>query len=179
MLKDSIDAAHNSRNQVRRPHRWCAPAILIAVLCGVALRGIAFAQADQIVYTDAIGSGWQNWSWAAVNLSNTQPVQAGSDSIAVNAGAYQALYLHQTAFDSTPYSNLVFWINGGSSGGQLVQVQATLNGTAQTVVTSGARGEYVETGDDFAGVARGAEQAEPGRILDPGSERDDAADILR
>jgi len=62
-------------------------------------------------------------------------VQAGSDSIAVNAGAYQALHLHQTAFDSTLYNNLVFWINGGSIAGHLLQVQATLNGTAQTVVT--------------------------------------------
>jgi len=41
------------------------------VLFGVALRGNAFAQADQIVYTDALGSGWQNWSWATVNFSNT------------------------------------------------------------------------------------------------------------
>jgi len=135
LYKHSTDAPHNSRNQTRRIRGWRALAILIAVLCGVALRGNAFAQADQIVYTDALGSGWQNWSWATVNLSNTQPVQAGSDSIAVNAGAYQALYLHQTAFDSTLYNNLVFWINGGSSGGQLLQVQATLNGTAQTVVT--------------------------------------------
>jgi hypothetical protein len=87
------------------------------------------------VHRRAFGGGWQNWSWATVNFSNTQPVQAGSDSIAVNAGAYQALYLHQTAFDSTLYNNLVFWINGGSSAGHLLQVQATLNGTAQTVVT--------------------------------------------
>src|SRR5208283_4678471 len=75
------------------------------------------------------------WSWATVNLGNTSPVQAGSDSISVSAGPHQALYLHQTPFDSSLYENLVFWINGGASGGQLLQVQATLNGTAQTVVT--------------------------------------------
>jgi len=72
---------------------------------------------------------------ATVNLTNTQPVQGGSDSIAVNAGAYHALDLHQTAFDSTPYNTWCSGSTGGSSGVQLLQVQATLNGTAQTVVT--------------------------------------------
>ena len=86
-------------------------------------------------FTDALVNGWTNYSWATVNFSNTSPVQAGSDSISVSAGPYQALYLHQTAFNSSLYGNLVFWINGGSSGGQLLQVQATLNGNAQTVVT--------------------------------------------
>ena len=70
-----------------------------------------------------------------MNLSNTTPVQSGTDSISVGAGPYQALYLHHDAFDSTLYTGLVFWINGGSTGGQLLQVQATLNGSAQTVVT--------------------------------------------
>ena len=70
-----------------------------------------------------------------MNLGNTTPVQSGTDSISVSAGPYQALYLHQTAFDSTPYTALVFWIDGGATGGQLLQVQATLNGAAQTVVT--------------------------------------------
>jgi alpha-L-arabinofuranosidase len=109
--------------------------ILIAIVCFVALPSLARAQSGQNIYADALTAGWQNWSWATVNLSNTNPVQGGSDSIGVNAGAYQALYLHQTPFDSTLYGNLVFWINGGASGGQLLQVQATLNGVAQTVVT--------------------------------------------
>jgi hypothetical protein len=109
--------------------------ILVLMLCGVVLPAVAHAQADQSVYTDALVNGWQDWSWATVNFSNTQPVQSGADSISVSAGPYQALYLHHDAFDSSLYSNLVFWIDGGSTGGQLVQVQATLNGTAQTVVT--------------------------------------------
>lgn len=109
--------------------------ILVPLLCGLVRAGNALAQSDQTAYTDALASGWQNWSWATVNLSNTQPVQSGSDSISVNAAAYQALYLHHAAFDSSLYDNLVFWIHGGSSGGQLLQVQAELSGTAQTVVT--------------------------------------------
>ncbi len=109
--------------------------VLMPLVCALATPTLARAQTDQSVYTDALINGWQNWSWATVNLGNTAPVQSGTDSISVSAGPYQALYLHQTAFDSTPYTALVFWINGGATGGQLLQVQATLNGAAQTVVT--------------------------------------------
>jgi alpha-L-arabinofuranosidase len=114
--------------------RWLLP-VLMALLCCLALSPSARAQTNQSVYADALVNGWQNWSWATVNLSNTTPVQSGTDSISVSAGPYQALYLHQTPFDSSVYADLVFWINGGTTGGQLLQVQATLNGAAQTVVT--------------------------------------------
>ena len=109
--------------------------LLIPILCGLALSSNAFAQSNQAVYTDSLDNGWQNWSWASVNLSNNAPVHSGSASISVNAGPYQALYLHHAAFDSSIYTSLVFWINGGPTGGQLLQVQAELSGTAQTVVT--------------------------------------------
>ena len=109
--------------------------ILTPLFVWLGCPAVAQAQSDQAVYTDALVNGWQNWSWATVNLSNTAPVQSGTDSISVSAGPYQALYLHQAPFDSSSYASLVFWINGGPAGGQLLQVQATLNGTAQTVVT--------------------------------------------
>ncbi len=90
------------------------------------------------MYTGALVNGWQDWSWATVNFSNTTPLQSGTThSISVSAGGYQALYLHQTAFVSSLYTNLVFWIDGGPTGGQLLQVQATLNGVAQTAVAIG------------------------------------------
>ena len=109
--------------------------LLIPIIGCLAIGTTARAQTAQAVYTDALVNGWQNWSWATVNLSNSQPVQSGTASISVSAGPYQALYLHHDAFDSSLYSSLVFWIDGGSSGGQLLQVQAELSGNAQTVVT--------------------------------------------
>src|ERR1035437_10405930 len=90
--------------------------ILVLMLCGVVLPAVAHAQADQSVYTDALVNGWQDWSWATVNLSNTQPVQSGTASISVSAGPYQALYLHHDVFDSSRYTDLVLWINGGPHG---------------------------------------------------------------
>ena len=107
---------------------------LLAMLCCL-IAGEARAQSNLTVYDDALENGWQNWSWATVNFNNTQTVQSGSDSIAVSAGAWQALYLHHDALDASLYTNLVFWINGGAAGGQLLQVAATLNGTVQTYYT--------------------------------------------
>jgi len=87
---------------------------------------------DLSIYTDSLQNGWQNWSWATTNFSNTSPVHAGSDSIAVTAGAWAAMYLHApSAVDTSAYSSLSFWINGGPAGGQLLQVAATLAGTGQ------------------------------------------------
>ena len=59
-------------------------------------------------------------------------MHSGSDSIAVTiTGAYGALYLQNpTSFNSSPYTNLTFWINGGTSGGQLLKLQALTNMTA-------------------------------------------------
>jgi hypothetical protein len=122
------------RNVTLRLARAILP-ILAALLCGLAIPAVARAQANQSVYADALVNGWQNWSWATVNFSNTQPVQSGTHSISVTATAYEALYLHHDGFDSSLYTNLVFRIDGGSTGGQLLQVQATLNGVAQTAVT--------------------------------------------
>jgi len=93
------------------------------------------ARADQIIYDDALENGWQNWSWATVNLANTSPVHSGSDSISVTANNnptnWQALYLDVTAMNTSGFTNLAFWINGGT-GGQAVLVQGNLGGTAQT-----------------------------------------------
>lgn len=92
------------------------------------------AQTDQQIYTDSLQNGWQNWGWATLNYSNTSPVHSGSDSISVTVGPWQAIYIARNAFDSTPYTNLSFWINGGSSGGQQLLVQGHAGGAAQTAV---------------------------------------------
>ncbi len=107
------------------------------------LAALAFqltARADQIIYDDALENGWQNWSWATVNLANTSPVHSGSYSISVTANNtpsnWQALYLDVSAMNTSSFTNLTFWINGGT-GGQAVQVQGILGSTAQTPVQIG------------------------------------------
>jgi hypothetical protein len=91
-------------------------------------------RADQVVYDDALENGWVSYGWATLNFINTSPVHGGADSISVSSTNWQALYLHHTALTGSQFTNLVFWINGGGSGGQVVQVQATSNGVPQTAV---------------------------------------------
>jgi hypothetical protein len=95
---------------------------------------VTSAFADQAIYSDSLVNGWESWSWATVNPAATSPVHTGSKSVSVNAGAWQAFYLHHAAFDSSSYTHLTFWIHGGSTGGQRLLVQAELDGVQQTVV---------------------------------------------
>ncbi len=115
--------------------QWLRCLLTVACLFQLALR------ADQIIYDDALQNGWANWSWATVNLANTSPVHSGSYSISVTAsntpGNWQALYLDISAMSTTGFTNLIFWINGGASGGQLVQVQGILGSTPQPAVQIG------------------------------------------
>src|SRR4029077_17907580 len=85
------------------------------------------AQSNQSIYTDSLQNGWENWSWATNNFANTSPVHSGSDSISVTCSTYQAVYFHNPPFAPTLYTNLVFWINGGPTGGQPLQVNAASN----------------------------------------------------
>src|ERR1039458_8278294 len=74
------------------------------------------ARADQIIYDDALENSWANWSYSTtVNLGNTGTyVHSGTASIgATITGAWGALSLWHSAQDSSAYTNLTFWINGG------------------------------------------------------------------
>jgi hypothetical protein len=96
---------------------------------------VAWAQADLPVYTDRLVNGWQDWSWATVVKTNATPVHSGTSSIKVTAGAYQALAIHNNEnLNAALYTNLVFWIHGGTTGGQALQVTALANGQALTPV---------------------------------------------
>ncbi|HZR16345.1 MAG TPA: glycoside hydrolase family 44 protein [Verrucomicrobiae bacterium] len=102
----------------------------------LAIGTTVYGQADQQIYTDALQNGWQNWGWATLNYNNTSPVHTGSESISVTIAnnTYQAIYIEHSAFDSTGYSALSFWINGGAQGGQQLQLQGLLGSSAQSPV---------------------------------------------
>jgi alpha-L-arabinofuranosidase len=109
-------------------------------LRGVAMVAFAFSlagtaavcgQADLPIYTDHLVNGFQDWSWTPRSLTNTAPVHTGANSIRVNAAAWQGLGFYHPEFDSTLYSALNFWVNGGTGGGQVIQVQARLSGVNQ------------------------------------------------
>jgi hypothetical protein len=88
------------------------------------------AQAPLPIYTDNLVNGFQDWSWAADNLTNSSPVYSGSASISVSGTNFQALWLYHPDFNISFYTNLTGWINGGPVGGQVIQVCGTTNGIA-------------------------------------------------
>jgi hypothetical protein len=99
---------------------FCARFLVCLLLAGTVLR--VEAQADQAVYTDSLQNNWQDWGWATRSYTNTSPVHSGSDSISVTAGAWQGLQIYHPDMDSTPYASIGFWLNGGASGGQHLQL---------------------------------------------------------
>ncbi|MAT42601.1 MAG: hypothetical protein CL609_09690 [Anaerolineaceae bacterium] len=88
---------------------------------------------DQPIYADVLGSGWSNWSWAAVNLSNTSPIYSGTKSISVTFGGWEGLYLHNPGVNTLGFTDLRFFLHGGTSGGQVMNVYLTLEVDGSTV----------------------------------------------
>ncbi len=82
------------------------------------------------LYDDALGSGWSDGSWdTTTNYANSAPVRSGSASLAVthNAG-YAGLQWLPAVPPSLGYGDrLVFWLNGGASGGQKLWLKISGN----------------------------------------------------
>ncbi len=117
----------NRKSRLSRVAQVAAIAVGACFALGMAFDASAQAQTDLSIYSDApLGGGWNNWSWATTDVTSTVAIHGGSTSIAVAAGAYQALYLHHDPFDTTGYGTLTFWINGGAAGQPKLQVAASL-----------------------------------------------------
>jgi hypothetical protein len=103
------------------------------IALGAGLRDTAHAANDLSVYDDGLRSAWENWSWASTDFASSAVVHSGTTSIAVTAAPFTALWLRHTAFDTTDYGSVSFWINGGPVGGQRLHVAATLADAGQSV----------------------------------------------
>lgn len=116
------------------PRRNHTPArILLCValaLAGLAAPARRAYAAPRDIYTDALAAGWDDWSWATVNLQATSPVHSGTYSISIAGDAWEGLYLHHSGVTTSGYTWLRFYAHGGGAGGQLLQVYATLTGGA-------------------------------------------------
>jgi hypothetical protein len=81
---------------------------------------------NMFIYSNALVNNWQSWGWCTLNYNNTSPVYTGCTySISVTIpGGWQGIQIWHPEMSSTPYANLSFWLNGGSSGGQHLQIYA-------------------------------------------------------
>ena len=113
-----------------RSHRLLGRAVLVCLigcLVGVNLSasaGVSAASGAVDIYTDALAQGWDNWSWTTVDLQSTAQVHSGSYSIAVTYGAWSGLQLHYPEISTVGATYLRFFIHGGATGGQQLNVYA-------------------------------------------------------
>ena len=88
----------------------------------------AIAQSNLTIYTDSLATGWMDYSYSCTrNFANTSPVHSGSDSISVTiTSAYGGLQLYHAPMTNTAYANITFWLNGGTTAGQQLQMYGNL-----------------------------------------------------
>jgi hypothetical protein len=98
-----------------------------------------FAQANLPIYTDHLVNGFQDWGWGTRNLANPSPTHSGSaNSISATPSSNPGISFHQNDFNTSPYASLSFWANGGTNGGQVLQVYVELGPTDQSPYTCSA-----------------------------------------
>jgi hypothetical protein len=92
------------------------------------------AQTNQAIYTDTLLNGWSDGSYnITLNYANTSPVHSGSDSISCTIlSSYGGIQLNHAKMTNTAFSSISFWINGGASGGQRLQMYANLSTGTQS-----------------------------------------------
>jgi len=94
--------------------------------------GVAAASDNLPLYTDNLVNGFQFWGWATVNLATNSPTHSGVYAMSVQDAGNQAVHLEHPNFNTAPYTSFSFWANGGSTGGQHLQVDGLLNEVNQT-----------------------------------------------
>ena len=105
------------------------------MILSLALPLAAGAQTNQAIYTDSLVNGWQDYSYCTRNLANTSPVHAGNDSISATiTSGYGGIQPFHTPMTNSAYGAVSFWLNGGATGGQRLQMYGNLGSgpTAQS-----------------------------------------------
>src|SRR5437016_8070943 len=95
--------------------------LLILSLGATAVMNV-HAQAPLPIYIDHLVNGFQDWGWATHDYANPSPVHSGAASVAVTMAPWEGLQIYHSDLDSSRYTSISFWINGGASGGQKLQV---------------------------------------------------------
>lgn len=107
---------------------------VLSLLLSILIIPTAARPSDISIYSDALSSGWQNWSWGAtIDLASTAPVHIGSGAIRV---AYTSGWGGLSLRASTPVAasdleSLDFWALGATGGTRIdLYLQTTDSGSA-------------------------------------------------
>ena len=114
--------------------RW----LTVGSLALFALASTVLANDDQLVYSEMLNNGWANWGYGStLDFNNSTPVHSGNYSISATMPAWSRIWFIHDPIDTTLYTNFTFWVNGGPSGGQYLQVAASTNGVDGTWINIG------------------------------------------
>ena len=121
----------------KRLHRRRLEALAVAAWLAGALPVLAnddlliYSGFTNVVYgTMNYNNGWQEWGGWVPHYFTNNPNYNGTNSIVFAAnGAWQALQLNHDPIDTTLYTNVTLWLNGGAKGGQTVGVQVEAGST--------------------------------------------------
>src|SRR6267143_6271937 len=88
----------------------------------------ALGQSNLTIYADSLATGWLDYSYNTTrNFANTSPVHSGSDSVSATiTSAYGGIQLFHPPMTNSAYGFVSFWLNGGSAGGQQLQMYGNL-----------------------------------------------------
>ena len=96
---------------------------------------LSFANADTVVYDDALASGWASWSWSGTyTFDSATHTYAGGAAIHVQADAYGALALHSDVGFDAPAARLYVY---GDPGDLSVMLEADGEGYASDTIRLG------------------------------------------
>ncbi|RYZ39767.1 MAG: polysaccharide deacetylase [Myxococcaceae bacterium] len=85
--------------------------------------------AGTVIYDDAMGSGFQDWSWATHSLDEAVTVHSGPTSLRFEPDYWEALMFHHTGLDLSLYQSIDLWVHGGTAGGQQLRLALYDNAT--------------------------------------------------
>lgn len=111
------------------------------------------AQADQVIYDDALRNGFENWSWGGgIDFAATGTVHAGSRSISFAGNNYNAISVAKpgAGYTTAAWPSLRLWIQGGSGNNQSLTL--FLQNTANASSASVALNPYIAGGGPSAGT---------------------------
>ena len=73
------------------------------------------ADEPMVVYTDALGDGWQDWSWADHKLGPVAAPFSGGASITMTPDGYKGVYFHHDPVSTDGYGVLSFAVKSSSA----------------------------------------------------------------
>src|SRR5579862_9068098 len=93
-----------------------AVALVAPLLSGLLVcRAQSHAEAPLTVYDDALGQGWQDWSWAQHDLASPRHAHSGKYAIGMTPEGWKGLYLHHDPFSVAGYDRLEVFLHGSAA----------------------------------------------------------------